>query len=206
MEGQLMLGERFPLLLERARTGDESAWGELYDDLAGPLHGYLRGRGAPEPEDQVGETFLDVARNIGTFVGDEAGFRSWVFTIAHRRGIDALRSRGRRPVTPLPAATLEPFADAVGRGSDDIADLVGRLADAHLLERLLGVLTEDQREVLMLRFAADLDVATVAAMTGRTNNAVAALTLRALRTLQRTVTDDHAPDLRGPSSSGTGGR
>lgn len=201
-----MLGERFPLLLERARTGDENAWGELYDDLAGPLHGYLRGRGAPEPEDQLGDTFLDVARNIGAFVGDEAGFRSWVFTIAHRRCIDALRSRGRRPVAPLAAETLEPLADAVGRGSDDVADLVGRLADAQLLERLLGVLTEDQREVLMLRFAADLDVATVAAMTGRTNNAVAALTLRALRTLQRTLANDVVPDPQRPSSSGTGGR
>lgn len=201
-----MLGERFPLLLERARTGDENAWGELYDDLAGPLHGYLRGRGAPEPEDQLGDTFVDVARNIGAFVGDEAGFRSWVFTIAHRRCIDALRSRGRRPVAPLAAETLEPLADAVGRGSDDVADLVERLADAQLLERLLGVLTEDQREVLMLRFAADLDVATVAAMTGRTNNAVAALTLRALRTLQRTLANDVVPDPQRPSSSWTGGR
>ena len=65
-----MIGDGFERILARARDGDELAWTVLYDDLSGQLLGYLRGRGAPEPEDQLGETFLQVARDLPRFTGD----------------------------------------------------------------------------------------------------------------------------------------
>ncbi len=46
-----MIRDGFDRVLARARDGDELAWTVLYDDLSGQLLGYLRGRGAPEPED-----------------------------------------------------------------------------------------------------------------------------------------------------------
>jgi RNA polymerase sigma-70 factor (ECF subfamily) len=182
-----MIGPEFPATLERARSGDELAWGTLYDDLAGPLLGFLRGRGAPDPEDQLGETFLQVARNLAGFEGDEAGFRSWVFTIAHRRLVDALRQRSRRPVSVLADEHLEPLIDAVERAPDEIAVAVERIAQAGLLEQLLAHLTDEQREVLVLRFAADMDATSVGVLTGRSTNAVAAITGRALTRLREVV-------------------
>jgi RNA polymerase sigma-70 factor (ECF subfamily) len=179
-----MIGPDFTLTLSRAREGDEAAWGTLYDDLAGPLLGFLRGRGAPDPEDQLGETFLQVARNLAAFEGDEAGFRSWVFTIAHRRLVDALRQRSRRPVSVLADEHLEPLIDAVERAPDEIHRAVERIAQAGLLEGLLEHLTDEQREVLVLRFASDLDATTVGQLTGRSTNAVAAITGRALTRLR----------------------
>jgi RNA polymerase sigma factor (sigma-70 family) len=50
-----------------------------------------------DPDDLVGEVFLQVVRNLDTFTGDEAGFRSWLFTIVHRRVLDARRRARRRP-------------------------------------------------------------------------------------------------------------
>jgi RNA polymerase sigma-70 factor (ECF subfamily) len=182
-----MIGPEFPATLARARAGDEGAWGTLYDDLSGPLLGFLRGRGAPDPEDQLGETFLQVARNLTGFEGDEAGFRSWVFTIAHRRLVDALRQRSRRPVSVLADEHLEPLIDAVERAPDEIAVAVERIAQSGLLEQLLAHLTDDQREVLVLRFAADLDATSVGQLTGRSTNAVAAITGRALARLREVV-------------------
>jgi RNA polymerase sigma-70 factor (ECF subfamily) len=182
-----MIGPDFPTTLARARMGDEVAWGVLYDDLAGPLIGFLRGRGAPDPEDQLGETFLQVARNLGAFEGDEAGFRSWVFTIAHRRLVDALRQRSRRPVSVLADEHLEPLIDAVERAPDEIAVAVERIAQSGLLEQLLAQLTDEQREVLVLRFASDLDATSVGRLTGRSTNAVAAITGRALTRLREVV-------------------
>ncbi len=41
-----MIGPDFDRVLARARNGDELAWTVLYDDVSGPLLGYLRGRGA----------------------------------------------------------------------------------------------------------------------------------------------------------------
>ena len=57
-------------MLEAARAGAEWAWSRLYNDLSGPVLGYLRMRGAAEPEDLLGEVFLQVARNAVTFEGE----------------------------------------------------------------------------------------------------------------------------------------
>jgi RNA polymerase sigma-70 factor, ECF subfamily len=199
-ERTTMLGTRFAPVLAAARTGDDRAWRDLHDDLAGPLFGYLRGRGSPEPEDEVGETFLDVARSLSGFSGDEDGFRRWVFTIAHRRSVDALRRRGRRPVRPLPTEDLAVLADAVSRGVQEVDRVVDRVADRELLASLLERLSDEQREVIVLRFVADLDTATVGALTGRTPEAVAAMTLRALRRLREVIAhgDPAASSSRSP--------
>ena len=182
-----MIGEGFDRVLARAREGDELAWSAIYDDLSGPLLGYLRGRGAPEPEDQLGEVFLQVARDLATFSGDEAGFRSWVFTIAHRRMLDASRARRRRPTRPLPPDELRPLAETLVRPADEVDVVVSRIADDALLAGLLAHLSEDQQEVLLLRFAGDLDTATVGEVTGRSANAVAAITRRGLVALRAIV-------------------
>ena len=76
-----MFPERFTSLLEAAREG-RAAWQELYDGLAPVVLGYLRANVAPDPEDVLSEVFLQVARDVTRFEGDERGFRSWVFTIA----------------------------------------------------------------------------------------------------------------------------
>jgi len=182
-----MLGTTFPSVLAGARTGDTVAWGAILDDLAGPLVGFARGRGVEDAEDVVGETLLSVARGIDGFAGDESGFRSWVFTIAHRRVVDAQRRRARRPVTPLPTEELVPLAEALAGPPDELAALIERLDATARLEALLAHLTDDQREVLVLRFAADLDATTVGELTGRTTNAVAAITRRALLRLHEVV-------------------
>jgi RNA polymerase sigma-70 factor, ECF subfamily len=197
-----VLGTAFPATLEGARRGDELAWHRIYDDLAGPLLGFLRGRGAPDPEDQLGETFLQIARNLAGFEGDEDGFRAWVFTIAHRRLVDALRHRSRRPVTVLADEHLEPLADAIERAPDEIAGVVERIAQAGQLEGLLAHLTDEQREVLVLRFAADLDATSVGVITGRSTNAVAAITRRAIARLR----DVAAYDGDRPSPASGSGR
>lgn len=80
-----------------------------------------------------------------------------------------------------------PVSDALRGGEDDIEAAAARIVDSELLVGLLAHLTEDQQEVLLLRFVADLDTATVGEITGRSPNAVAALTGRALAVLREVV-------------------
>src|SRR5438094_142172 len=68
-----MSPERFTSLLESARQGNEAAWQELYNGLAPVVLGYLRANGAPDAEDVLSEVFLQVARDIATFEGEEGG-------------------------------------------------------------------------------------------------------------------------------------
>ena len=190
-----MIGDGFGRVLDRAREGDELAWTALYDDLSGPILGYLRGHGAPEPEDQLGETFLQIARDLPRFTGDEAGFRSWVFTIAHRRLLDAARTRRRRPAIPLEPDRLVPVAEALRTRADTLDETGSAMLafeDRELLAGLLERLTDDQRQVLLLRYVADLDTATVGEVTGRSANAVAALTTRALAILRGVIEENTA--------------
>jgi len=110
-----------------------------------------------------------------------------VFTIAHRRLLDAARSRRRRPAVPIAPEQLAPVADALRGPAERIDEVLAAVLDREVLVGLLAQLTEDQREVVLLRFVADLDTAAVGEVTGRTPNAVAALTSRALATLRETL-------------------
>lgn len=128
----------------------------------------------PEPEDVLSEVFLQVARSLPRFRGADEDLRPWVFTIARHRAIDERRRRARRPRT----AVLD----------DDAAEPTGSApaepVDAELLEALRE-LTPDQREVVVLRFVADLSLEQVAAVTKRPVGAVKSMQHRALAQLAR---------------------
>jgi RNA polymerase sigma factor (sigma-70 family) len=174
-----MSPERFTSLLESAREGSEAAWQELYNGLAPVVLGYLRANGAPDPEDVLSEVFLQVARDIATFEGDERGFRSWVFTIAHHRLIDARRHSARRPVD-LAAEPPEP-----GERADDAADEALNRIGTEEVNRILAALSEDQRAVILLRVVGDLSIEDVAQAVGKRPGAVKALQRRGLAALKR---------------------
>lgn len=168
-------------MLEAARAGAEWAWSRLYADLSGPVLGYLRTRGAAEPGDLLGEVFVQVARNTGTFEGDYSAFRSWVFTVAHHRLVDERRYRARRPVEP------GEIPDTARGVADTEVEALAHLATGEVVA-LLGTLTPEQRDVLLLRIVGDLSVEDVARIVGRRPGAVKALQRRGLESLRRTLT------------------
>jgi RNA polymerase sigma-70 factor (ECF subfamily) len=190
------LGERFDDVLAAARAGGEAAWRALYEDLAPILRGYLGRQGARDVDDLVGDVWLRVVRSLERFDGDEGAFRSWVFTIAHHRLIDQRRQRGRRSVDPAETADLE----AALPEAPDTAELAVEARTSEEIAALLGVLTDDQRDVLLLRLAG-LTVVEVAEVVGRTPNATKALQRRGLRSLER-----HLAATGHPYPSGAAGR
>jgi len=177
-----MSPERFTSLLVAAREGSEAAWQELYNSLAPIVLGYLRANSAPDPEDVLGEVFLQVARDINRFDGEEPGFRSWVFTIAHHRLIDARRHSARRPVE-LSAEPPEP----IGRADDAAEEALAKIGTDEV-KRVLGVLSDEQRAVLLLRVIGDLSIEDVAKAVGKRPGAVKALQRRGLAAVKRELT------------------
>lgn len=173
-----MLGQAFNDVLLAAQTGAGWAFSKLHEDLAGVVTGYLRRQGAAEPDDVASETFLHVFRGIRAFDGDEQGFRSWVFTIAHRRLIDERRRRGREPVT----SSLDDldWLDAVDVSAEP--SMRGEQYDD--LQPYLDVLTEPQRDVVLLRIVAGLSVEETAVAVERSPEAVRQLQHRGLRAIE----------------------
>jgi RNA polymerase sigma factor (sigma-70 family) len=176
----MSLGTSFASTLEAARTGAEWAWEAIYRDVAPAVLAYLRARRAIEPEDLVGEVFLQVVKNLSRFEGDEGDFHAWVFTIAHRRLVDDYRHRTLRPVDPSPDETIAdagPIQDAQERALQNL-----EIDDAL---RLIRRLSDDQQDVVLLRLLGGLTIEEVAEVVGKSPGAVKALQRRGLAALRK---------------------
>ncbi len=174
----------FEELVAAAQSGAPAALERIYATLSPIVVGYLRAQGSVEPEDLCSEVFVAVVRNLGRFRGDEAGFRSWVFTIAHRRLIDERRSLARRPATtPLSEALDLP-------GTEGVEETVERLLSLERVRALCDQLVPDQRDVVLLRLLGRLTIDEIATLLGKTVGATKALQRRGFRALHRMVGHD----------------
>lgn len=175
-------GEAFPDLLGAAQADAGWAYERLYDAFGPAVLGYLRTLGVEDPEAITNEVFLRTFTNIGRFRGDEGGFRSWVFTIAHNAALDDRRRQSRRPVV----ADVE-VPDTVEGPAEEIA--LEQVGTEGVLGLLAGLST-DQRDVLVLRLVGDLTVEQVAEVLGKRPGAVKALQRRGLAALRRRLGED----------------
>jgi RNA polymerase sigma-70 factor, ECF subfamily len=173
-----MVGE-FAGVLQSARRGSEEAWTEIYRDLAPGVIGYLTAQRASDPEDLAEEVFLEVVRDLHRFEGDRGQFRSWVYSIAHLRLLDARRKAARRPSDPAP------LEDLAGRGAvgDSEQEAMARVGTEAVV-RLLDLLLPDQRDVLLLRIVSDLSVEQVADVLNKRPGTVRVLQHRGLARLR----------------------
>ena len=164
-----------------ARRGDSAAFQTLFERISRPLRAFAAARGATDPEGLVNDALAEAFRGLPSFIGGEDAFRGFVFHIARRRLIDEYRRTGRRVRTvPMP----ERF-DAVAP-----SDPAGEVAASDRAIRLVGMLTEDQRDVILLRVVADLSIEETAAALGKPITAIKALQRRALGTLRRKISDE----------------
>jgi len=177
----------FAAVLELARSGDERAYDDLYRKYAPAVLGYARTHGAADPDNIVGEVFLGVLRSLSRFRGDEAAFRSWLFTLVHHRIVDERRHRARRPEDAMDPVVLATRARQTA-SAPEIEDL-DPVASARL-HAALDRLTSDQRRVLVLRVLADMPIDAVARAVGKASGAVKMLQRRGLDALARDLTLD----------------
>lgn len=166
-------------LVEAARRGEAWALTEIWQRFAPAVTGYLRGRGATEPDDLTSDVFVAVFEKLRTFRGDENDLRAFVFTVAHHRLVDDLRRRARRGTAVEYDAGADPRR--TGSAEDEALDAL----HTERVRALLSRLSDDQREVLLLRVVGDLSLEQTAAALGKRVGAVKALQHRALATLRR---------------------
>lgn len=156
----------------------------LWRDLHPRILRYLRvAVGDSDAEDVASDVWLEVARGLGRFDGDESAFSAWVFTIARRRVIDAGRKAQRRRTGPMSPQQLDRAA------ADAPDELEARSAlDAAL--RRVARLPDDQAEVVALRVLAGLSAEQVAEIVGKRAGAVRVLQHRGLRRLANELAAD----------------
>jgi len=174
-------------MVAEARANSPVALRAVYESLAPAVLGYLRSKGCDDPEALAQEVFLTVFGKLSTITGGAAGLRTFTFSVAHARMVDDQRRRERQPVT----APYDPLADT--RHSESAEETV--MGTSLMVAPLLEGLTDQQREVLLLRVVADLSLEESAQIMGKTENSVKQLQRRALAALKERFSGKEAAGL-----------
>jgi RNA polymerase sigma-70 factor (ECF subfamily) len=167
-----------------AQAGDRAAFGELYSRYVDIVMRFVLSRVGDYPlaEDLTGETFLRALRRLDSvsYQGRDVG--AWFITIARNLVLDHVKSSRYKP----DATTAEILdADTADGPEQSVID-----ADtARVLWSCVEQLTDEQREVIVLRYAHGLSVAETAAMVGRRDAAVKALAHRGIHKLAELLPD-----------------
>jgi len=163
-------------LIRRARQRDADAFSELYRRHVDRIYRYLllRVNDDTVAEDLTSEVFVRALESLASYEDRGAPFAAWLYRIAKARVIDHWRRLQRTDVS-LEASDLDVAIEL------PVGDVVAYKALAGALRHL----TDEQQEVIILKFVEGLSIAEVAKITGRTEGAVKALQHRALATLAR---------------------
>lgn len=169
-------------ILNRARKFDEEALTWVYQTYHDAIYRYIyhhlgHAQTAQDLAADVFRRFLQALRNGG---GPTRQLSAWLYRVAHNLIVDELRRRKHRDHDPLEG----PLSDTLAGDFESLDSLAG---DALAMDRLRGALlhlTDEQRQVIILKFLEGRSNAEVAEITGKTVGAVKALQHRGLEALR----------------------
>jgi RNA polymerase sigma-70 factor (ECF subfamily) len=173
----------FDEVLAAAREGEGWALTLLYRAVYPRFVRYASAVAPADAHDVAADAWLDIARSLDRFRGDEPAFRAWAFTIARRRLLDLQRSRARRRTDPVDPGDL---VGAGGRGNAE-EDALAALGTDRAIRLITSSLSHDQAEVVLLRVIGDLSADDVAAIMGKRPGTIRVLQHRAIRRLAQVL-------------------
>jgi RNA polymerase sigma-70 factor (ECF subfamily) len=171
-------------LIRRAQRGDQAVIAALYQHYYKSVFQFLYYRVGDRQlaEDLASEVFLRMLRYIGSFHPPAATFGSWLFEIARNLATDHFRRTGIRNDVDLEEEML-------ANTLDDPASTVERGLTNETLRRALQKLNGDQRDVIVLRFVAGMQIVEVAQALNKSEDAIKGLQRRALAALRGILND-----------------
>jgi RNA polymerase sigma-70 factor (ECF subfamily) len=169
------------LIAEAAKT-DPGAFGELYERYYARVYRYIYHRvgNVADAEDITALVFMKALEALPGYQSRRNGFAPWLFRIARNAVVDHYRRK--RKQSPLEAIEHH-SSDA-----DPVGDVLGGERRAEL-SRLVAKLSADQRDVVLMRFSADLSFSEIAAAMSKNEPAIRMLLHRGLRKLKAVIDD-----------------
>ena len=136
-------------LLGRVARGDQSAFGELYDQIAPRVLGLVKRLlvDHAQSEEVTQEIFLEIWQSASRYEPTRGGASTWILTMAHRRAVDRIRSSqaGRDRDTKIGIRDL-----AVAY--DHVAETVEVRIEHERVEKAMTRLTQLQRQAVSLAY------------------------------------------------------
>ena len=170
-------------LIRRAQEYDPLAFGEIYDQFHRGVYKYVYYRIGDQSlaEDLTMEVFTKAMERIDRFDFRGVPFAAWLYRIASNLVIDHFRR--------LPKQASVPLEDMLVSTVELPAESLYEKFSHQALRRALADLTDDQQQVVILKFVDGLSNMEVAQILGKTEGAVKSLQHRALSTLGRALGD-----------------
>jgi len=172
-------------LIQKAVSGDADAFARLYDAHIDEVFRFIfyRVHDQQTAEDLTSQVFLKAWDNLSGYELRGRPFKAWLLQIARNSVIDHYRTR--KDIVPL-----EPNAMSRPDPGANVSRQVEQRLQGEWLRAKLEHLTEDQRDVLILKFIHGLSTKEVAEFTGRKEGAVRALQMRGLQALADLIDDE----------------
>ncbi len=166
-------------LIRQAQKGDKEAYGQLYDHYIAPIYRFVvvKVTDKDEAQDLTHEVFLSAWQNLKNYKNQGFPFSSWLYQIARNKVIDHYR-------------TKKDHSD-IYEIDEDLVKVVG-VVESNLDIRLaveevkgaLSQLSDEQQEVIMLKFIEDLSNEEIAKAMDKSEGAVRLLQHRAVNNLK----------------------
>jgi len=168
-------------LIRRAQQWDRAAITEIYERHQPQIYRYIlyRVQDADLAGELTGEVFLRLVEHIPRFTYRGRPLLAWLYTIA--RNLIADTHRQTRRIYPVPVEDLPPAS------RPEPFDPTEQWLTRQRLEQALAYLTEEQYEVILLRFVEGVDIESVARLLGKSVRAVKSLQYRGLRALRQVL-------------------
>jgi RNA polymerase sigma-70 factor (ECF subfamily) len=156
----------------------EPDWEQVYAEQLPRVHNFFRYRlgHTADVEDLTARTFEKAWRARHRYRRDVAGFATWLLTIARNVAIDHLRARQRHE--PLEVTADVPSSDATPE------QRAVQLSDAQRLAALVATLPPRQRELIAMKYGADMTNRAIARATGLSESNVGTILHRAVEDLR----------------------
>jgi RNA polymerase sigma-70 factor (ECF subfamily) len=169
-------------LVLAAQRGDEQAFGELYDAYVDRIYRYIYYRvSTPEiAQDLTSEVFLRMVEGLPTYQYRELPLLAWLYRIAHARIVDHYR-RSRHRVDDEDIETLNLSTET------DLDSAMMTRYHQQEVRNALSLLTDEQQQVIVLRFIEGHSLQKTADLLGKTIGAVKVMQHRALQSLNRVL-------------------
>ena len=173
--------ETLDRLVADAQRGNTDAFGRIFDEYAGPIYRFIASRvnRPSDAEDLTQLVFVKALEALPRYEARGVPFGGWLFRLARNAIID--QARTRREHLSLVVATTRVSEEASPEAAAFLRDDLDRVAAA------LAELTDDQREVIELRFFAGLSVAETAEAMDRQDGTIRGLQFRAIGALRRSL-------------------
>ncbi len=158
-----------------------SLYEEYYDKIA--RYAFVRIGNRTEAEDLAGEVFLKALESLESYKERGIPMQAWLFKIAHNLVVDHWRKRTKRKIVPIDTVQIE--------AGTDPAALAEKNIQRERVIKAMEELTQEQREVLGLRFFAGLTSKEAGNILHKSDGAVREMQRAAIEKLRKLLVIEH---------------